>query len=74
MIERRTAGFVARFLQGVSFVWAEGLVEVPGRHEGLMRAFRSGSHAKIRSLRWGGAPGSQEWYGEEGWGLSFAML
>lgn len=74
MIERRTAGFEARFLQGVSFVWAEGLDEVPGRHEGLMRAFRSGGHAKIRSLRWGGSPDGREWYGEEGWGLSFDML
>lgn len=74
MIERRTAGFEARFLQGVSFVWAEGLGEVPGRHEGLWRAFRAGGHTKIRSLRWGGSPGAQEWYGEEGWGLSFDML
>jgi protein-L-isoaspartate(D-aspartate) O-methyltransferase len=74
MIERRMSGFEARFLQGVSFVWAEGLGEVPGRHDGLMRAFRGGGHAKIRSLRWGGLPGENEWYGEEGWGLSFDVL
>jgi protein-L-isoaspartate(D-aspartate) O-methyltransferase len=71
MIERCMAGLEARFLQGVSFVWAEGLDEVPGRHDGLMRAFRAGGHAKIRSLRWGGAANDQDWYGEEGWGLSF---
>ncbi|MCO5730800.1 protein-L-isoaspartate O-methyltransferase [Rhizobium sp. SSA_523] len=90
MIERRTAGFEARFLQGVSFIWAEGLEEVAGRHESVMRAFRSGGHGKIRSLRWGvqaphrqpangnapdeQASAAQEWYGEESWGLSFDML
>ncbi|WP_137132839.1 methyltransferase domain-containing protein [Rhizobium sp. FY34] len=74
MIERRTFGFEARFLQGVSFVWAEGLEETPGRHEGLMRAFRGGGHMKVRSLRWGDVAPDQDWYGEEGWGLSFNVL
>ncbi len=74
MIERRMAGFEARFVQRVNFVWGEGLDETPGRHEGLMQAFRAGGVSQVRSLRWGDPPGKDEWYGEEAWGLSTASV
>ena len=72
MIDRRPAGFGARFLQPVSFVWAEGLEPAPeGRHTGLAEAFRSRRGYQVRSFRWREPPAAEEWYGEEGWGLSF---
>ncbi|WP_117194208.1 protein-L-isoaspartate O-methyltransferase family protein [Rhizobium terrae] len=73
MIDRRGGGrFGARFLQPVSFVWAEGQAPTPaGRHEGLTEAFRSRQGHQIRSFRWREPPGEGEWYGEEEWGLSF---
>lgn len=73
MVDRRAGNrFGARFLQPVSFVWAEGLKPAPaGRHEGLEQAFRSRRGYQVRSLRWQEPPTSGEWYGEEDWGLSF---
>jgi protein-L-isoaspartate(D-aspartate) O-methyltransferase len=73
LIDRRSGNrFGARFLQPVSFVWAEGQEPAPtGRHEGLEQAFRSRSGYHVRSFRWREPPGGKEWYGEENWGLSF---
>jgi len=72
IVDRRPSGFGARFLQPVSFVWAEGQEPPPpGRHEGLAEAFRSRRGYQIRSLRWREPPKGEEWYGEESWGLSF---
>ena len=73
MIDRRAGNrFGARFLQPVSFVWAEGQNPTPpGRHEALEKAFRSRRGYQVRSLRWREAAKSGEWYGEEDWGLSF---
>lgn len=73
MIDRRAKGFGAKFLQPVSFVWAEGQrPPAPGRHEGLAEAFRSRRAYQVRSLRWHEPPkGEGEWYGEADWGLSF---
>ncbi|MBW6420579.1 methyltransferase domain-containing protein [Rhizobium sp. XQZ8] len=73
MIDRRAGNrFGARFLQPVSFVWAEGQKPAPvGRHEGLEQAFRSRRGYQVRSFRWQEPPTAGEWYGEEDWGLSF---
>ncbi|MFB9951221.1 protein-L-isoaspartate O-methyltransferase [Rhizobium puerariae] len=73
MIDRRRAeSFGAKFLQPVSFVWAEGQEPAPGgRHEALAEAFRSRRGYQVRSLRWRKPPGENEWYAEEDWGLSF---
>ncbi len=70
LLERNGEAIAARFLQAVSFVWAEATETVPGRHEGLMAAFRAGGHRKVRSLRRGPVPDEAEWYGESEWGLS----
>jgi len=73
MIDRRAGNrFGARFLQPVSFVWAEGQKPTPaGRHEGLAEAFRSRRGYQVRSFRWKGPAKEGEWYGEEDWGLGF---
>ncbi|MGK6312727.1 protein-L-isoaspartate O-methyltransferase family protein [Neorhizobium sp. DT-125] len=72
MVDRRAAGFGAKFLQPVSFVWAEGQEPPPeDRHAGLAEAFRSRRGYQVRSLRWRTPPTGEEWYGEEDWGLSF---
>ncbi len=72
MIDRRPRGFGARFLQPVSFIWAEGQAPAPeGRHAGLEAAFRGRRGNRVRSFRWRGSPGDDEWYGEKDWGLSF---
>ena len=72
MIDRRAAGFGARFLQRVSFVWAEGQEPVPeGRHAAMAEAFRSRRATRVRSFRWHEPKRDDEWYGEEDWGLGF---
>ncbi|QPB20802.1 methyltransferase domain-containing protein [Rhizobium sp. 007] len=72
LIDRRARGFGARFIQPVSFVWAEGQEPPPsGRHEGLAEAFRSRRLFQVRSFRWRTAAQGEECYGEEDWGLSF---
>ena len=72
LIDRMARSFGARFLQSVSFVWAEGLGSPPpGRHEGLADAFRSRRAYQVRSFRWRKPRPEGEWYGEEDWGLSF---
>ena len=69
---RRATSFGARFLQPVSFVWAEGQEPPPaGRHERLAEAFQSRRGYRVRSFRWQTPPEGEEWYGEEDWGLSF---
>lgn len=74
LLERHGEAIAARFLQAVSFVWAEATETMPGRHEGLMAAFRAGGHRKVRSLRRGPLPEEGEWYGEAEWGLSYREL
>jgi protein-L-isoaspartate(D-aspartate) O-methyltransferase len=71
LLERNANAIAARFLQAVSFVWAEATETMPGRHEGLMAAFRAGGHRKVRSLRRGPLQDEAEWYGEAEWGLSY---
>lgn len=72
LIDRRARGFGARFIRPVSFIWAEGQEPAPaGRYEGLEQAFRSRRASQVRSFRWRQPSGNEEWYGEEGWGLSF---
>lgn len=72
LIDRRARGFGARFIQPVSFVWAEGQEPPPpGRKEGLAEAFRSRRLFQVRSFRWRTAAQGEECYGEEDWGLCF---
>jgi protein-L-isoaspartate(D-aspartate) O-methyltransferase len=73
LIDRRPAGFGARFLQPVSFVWAEGQQPAPPtRHSALQAAFRTRRALQVRSLRWRTPQNAGgEWYGEDDWGLSF---
>ena len=72
MIERHQISFGARFLQAVSFVWAEGQEPPPkGRQASLEEAFRGRRLLQVRSLRWKTPPQQGEWYGEGDWGLSF---
>jgi Protein-L-isoaspartate carboxylmethyltransferase len=71
LIDRRPAGYGARFLQPVSFVFAEGQEPPPaGRREGLEAAFRRRIGDQVRQLRWRRPPEGDEWYSEEDWGLS----
>ena len=71
LIVREDTGFSARFLQPVSFVWAEGQEPPPaGRREGLEAAFRTRTAGEVRQLRWRRPPEADEWYSEEEWGLS----
>ncbi|MCJ8519140.1 protein-L-isoaspartate(D-aspartate) O-methyltransferase [Pseudorhizobium tarimense] len=70
LIVREETGFSARFLQPVSFVWAEGQEPPPtGRHECLEAAFRSRTASEVKQLRWHQPPEPGEWYSEEEWGL-----
>jgi len=70
LVDRRPTGYGARFLQRVSFVFAEGGdAPPPGRRQGLEAAFRRRTADQVRQLRWRRAPQDDEWYGEEGWGL-----
>jgi protein-L-isoaspartate(D-aspartate) O-methyltransferase len=73
MIDRQARGYGARFLLPVSFIWAAGLEPTPpGRHAGLEAAFRARGLRRVRSFRWKRPRAAdREWYGEEGWGLSF---
>lgn len=72
MIDRRPRGFGARFLAPVSFIWAEGQEPAPdGRHAALAEAFKNRGLSRVRSFRWRTPPTGEEWYGEDGWGLSF---
>jgi protein-L-isoaspartate(D-aspartate) O-methyltransferase len=72
LIDRQARGFGARFLQPVSFIWAEGGTPAPGdRHARLTEAFRSRRGYQVRSFRWGKPAQADEWYGEEDWGLRF---
>jgi protein-L-isoaspartate(D-aspartate) O-methyltransferase len=74
MIDRRGNQFGARFLQPVSFVFAEGQEPSPkDRHAALERAFRSRRLAQVNSFRWRTPPQGEEWYGEEDWGLSLGV-
>nr|CAD6610979.1 protein-L-isoaspartate carboxylmethyltransferase [Rhizobium sp. TCK] len=71
LIDRRPAGYGACFLQPVSFVFAEGQEPPPAsRREGLEAAFRRRIAHQVRQLRWRRPPEDDEWYSEEGWGLS----
>lgn len=75
LVDRRDSGFGARFLQPVSFIWAEGQEPPPpGRHKGLEAAFRQRIAREVRQLRWRreAQDGEQEWYSEPDWGLSKA--
>jgi protein-L-isoaspartate(D-aspartate) O-methyltransferase len=75
LIDRRDRGYGARFLQPVSFIWAEGQEPAPpGRHKGLEAAFRRRTAHEVRQLRWRreAEEGEQEWYSEPEWGLSKA--
>ena len=72
LIDRMARSFGARFLQPVSFIWAEGLASPPpGRHEGLADALRGRRAYQVRSFRWQEPRQEDEWDGEEDWGLSF---
>lgn len=74
-IDRWASGFGAKFLQPVSFIWGEGQEPAPeGRHERLAEAFRSRRLFQVRSFRWGQEATGGEWYGEDGWGLSFTEV
>lgn len=75
LVDRRETGFGARFLQPVSFIFAEGQdPSPPGRWEGLDAAFQRRIAHKVRQLRWRRPPGPDEWYCEEMWGLSLQEL
>ncbi|HEV7436731.1 MAG TPA: methyltransferase domain-containing protein [Pseudorhizobium sp.] len=75
LIVREDPGFSARFLQPVSFVWAEGQEPSPvGRRERLEAAFRRRNGRQVRQLRWRRPPDADEWYSEEDWGLSLQEL
>lgn len=75
LVDRRETGFGARFLQPVSFIFAEGQEpSPPGRWEGLYAAFQRRIAHKVRQLRWRRPPGPDEWYCEEMWGLSLQEL
>lgn len=72
LVERDAAGLAARFIQPVFFVWVDGSERNETRWEALRAAFSTGAAKNVRRLRWKTTATSEEWYGEDGWGLAFA--
>lgn len=74
LVRREAAGYAARFIEGVSFVWGEGVAQSDwGCHTRLRAAFADNWRA-VQSLRWKGVPADDEWYTEPDWGLSTHAL
>jgi protein-L-isoaspartate(D-aspartate) O-methyltransferase len=59
----------ARFLSPVVFIPCEGAQDRPIARK-LDEAFRRGGSGRVRSLRFGGAPGRSDWLRGDGWALS----
>ena len=59
----------ARFLSAVVFIACEGVQDFEMADK-LDEAFRRGGSARVRSLRFGGAPSRSDWLRGEGWALS----
>ena len=59
----------ARFLSAVVFIACEGAQDSEMADK-LDEAFRRGGSARVRSLRFGGAPSRADWVRGEGWALS----
>ncbi|MCE1236988.1 MAG: protein-L-isoaspartate O-methyltransferase [Hyphomicrobiales bacterium] len=72
LVERRREGFAARLLDGVSFVFAEGLpLASPRAVAELREAFRAGGGGRVRSLVVGPVSDRRRcWYVGDDWALS----
>lgn len=73
LVKRVEAGYAARFLQGVSFIWG---VDLPSgdrdSRDKLAASFRRGGALRVRGLRWKSPPAPDEWFSGSDWGLTFS--
>jgi protein-L-isoaspartate(D-aspartate) O-methyltransferase len=69
LVERRGAGFAARFLMDCGFIPCVGGHD-PASDARLEAAFLGGGHERVRSLWRTPPPGASFWFAGEGWYLS----
>ncbi|ATN33741.1 hypothetical protein ACO34A_07955 [Rhizobium sp. ACO-34A] len=70
LIRREQRGYAARFIESVSFVWAEGAQFSDWASHARLRAAFGDNWRAVRSLRWRQPEQPGEWYSEADWGLS----
>ena len=69
LVQRRGAGFAARFVSACGFIHCTGPRD-PGTAERLTAAFQKGDLAAVRSLTRAKPPDEAVWFAGEGWFLS----
>ena len=70
LVRREAEGYSARLIEGVSFIWGEGVVPSDWACHARLRAAFADNWRAVQSLRWRGTPSDDEWYSEPDWGLS----
>lgn len=74
LVRREAEGYSARFIEGVSFIWGEGVIPSDWACHTRLRAAFADNWRAVQSLRWKGTPAEDEWYSEPDWGLSTHAL
>ncbi|MCJ7994877.1 methyltransferase domain-containing protein [Rhizobium cremeum] len=70
LVQREKHGYAARFIESVSFVWAEGAQFSDWASHARLRTAFADNWRAVRSLRWKQPEQPDEWYSEDDWGLS----
>lgn len=70
LVRREAEGYSARLIEGVSFLWGEGVIPSDWACHARLRAAFADNWRAVKSLRWRGTPSDDEWYSEPDWGLS----
>ncbi|SSC72372.1 unnamed protein product [Ciceribacter sp. T2.26MG-112.2] len=74
LVRWEAGGYSARFIEGVSFIWGEGVTPSDWACHTRLRAAFADNWRAVQSLRWKGIPAEDEWYSEPDWGLSTHAL
>jgi protein-L-isoaspartate(D-aspartate) O-methyltransferase len=74
LVRREAPGYASRFIEGVSFVWGEGVARSDWACHTRLRAAFADNWRAVQSLRWKGVADEDEWYSEPDWGLSTHAL